>query len=370
MRFLAKFFRRWYLYVLPMIVLPILATMYGKQVLTVYESSALLHINQPIGNSSTTFSQYMSPAENGASAMNEALLSETFVVSVARNTDLASVYDLDSQYGQDAVTARIRSDVGIVASSVGQNTIFVTVDERSPHLAQQLAQQLIAQFGIYFNLSALSYDQTRIAFFSQQLKDAQAKVTQDEAHISEYLQSHPSILPTDARTDPALTTLQQQLTDDQTQVTSYNDQLSGLKFDLAAAQSGVSDIFHVEDDPQVPLSSTLHLKKLVVYPIGGLGAALALIVLIVGVQTITDRRVYSSNDLHTITENMEIDIPTIEAVPMLRGLGKRHSPRDDDAESGISGVLVPVLTVLPQLSAGQMRHELQQAVGVMVEDDE
>lgn len=371
MRFLAKFFRRWYLYMLPMLVLPVLATMYGTQSLTVYESSALIYINTPsaVTGLTSTFSQYLSPAQNGANAMNEAMLSETFVVSVAKATDLAKYYDLNSQYGQDAVTALIRAEVTIAATTVGQNTLTVTVDNKSPHLAQQMANALITEFKLYFNQGRRDVDQKQITFLQGQLNDAKAKVNQDQTRVTEYLQAHPSTLPGQT-TDPALATLEQQLTTDNTQVSTLQGQLSNLQFDLAAANDGVSNVFSVSDAPRLPLASTLHLKKLIIYPLGGLGAALALVILIVGVQTLTDRRVYSKDDLRTITENMELDIPTIEAVPMLRGLGRRHDPDDDPSESGISGVLVPVLTVLPQLGAGQMTHELRRAVGVMVEDDE
>lgn len=133
MRFVAKFFRRWYLYLIPIIVLPVLATMYGKQALTVYESSALIYINKPsaINGATTSFNQYLSPGQNGANAMNEALLSETFVVSVAKKTDLAKLYDLNSQYGQDAVTVRIRGEVSIAAADVISSTLMPSRDART-----------------------------------------------------------------------------------------------------------------------------------------------------------------------------------------------------------------------------------------------
>lgn len=372
MRFLSKFFHRWYLYILPIILLPVVATLYGQQTLSVYESSALLYINKPsaVNAGTTAFDQYLTPAQNGANAMNEALLSETFAVRVAQATDLAKKYDLSSQQGQDDATTRLRSEVLIVASGVGENTVTVTVDDKSPTLAQQIAVSLIQQFTTYFAQGQLDLDQKQIAFYQQQLSAAQSLVQRDQIRVSEYLQAHPNDLASTAQVDPQLEGLQQQLSSDQDQVNKFNVQLSSVQFDLAAAQSGVTDIFIQKDAPRLPLKSTLHLKKLIVFPLGGLGAALALIALIVGVQTMTDHRVYSKDDLRAITENMELDIPTIEAVPVLRGLGKHQGPDDDQTDSGISGVLVPVLTVLPQLSAGEITHELRRAVGVLVEDDE
>ncbi|MGH2515141.1 MAG: hypothetical protein ACRDHP_05750, partial [Ktedonobacterales bacterium] len=127
--------------------------------------------------------------------------------------------------------------------------------------------------------------------------------------------------------------------------------------------------FLVSDQPRLPLNTTLHLKKLAIYPLLGFAAALALVLLIVGIQTVADRRVYSTQDLKTVTEDMDLDIPIVESVPMLRSIG-RSNGHDEDADGSISGILVPVLTVLPQLGTGQMTQELRRAIGVTVEGEE
>jgi uncharacterized protein involved in exopolysaccharide biosynthesis len=371
MRFLAKLFRRWPLYLLLVVALPTLVTLYGQQKLTVFETKALLFINKPsamTGNASGVFNQYLSPAQNGANAMNEALQSETFVVSVAQKTGLASVYDLSSQAGQDAVTARLQQEVSIRPSGVGENTLFVYVDDKSPHLAQQICAALITQFKVYFAQSQLSLDQQTIAFLQQQLQEAQNVVQQDQARITQYLAAHPSLAPTGSTiNDPSLASLQEQYNRDASLVNTLTSRLKTVQFDQAAAESGVSDVFIVQDAPRVPQRSTLSTKKLLVYTGGGLAAALALVTLIVGAQTLADRRVYSQQDLRIIAEDLELNIPVIEAVPVLQTLG-RHSVADDDP--GVySGVLVPVLTTLPQLGTGQMTRELRKAIGLSVEEE-
>ncbi|MBF6592409.1 MAG: hypothetical protein IVW57_18010, partial [Ktedonobacterales bacterium] len=261
MRFLAKFFRRWYLYLLPLLLLPALATIYGKRAMSLYETSALIYINKPsaLGDTTSSFSQYLSPAQNGANAMNEALLSETFVVSVARGTDLASIYNLDTQFGQDQATARVRAEVTIAATAVGQNTVTVTVDDKNPRLAQQLAAQLINQFLAYFSQGQRTYDLKQIAFYKQQIQDTQANVQQDQTRIREYLQANPNLLPADTRTDSRLAALQQQLASDNSQLEGLNTQLNAVELDMAAAQSGITDIFKELDEPRLPLTPTLRM---------------------------------------------------------------------------------------------------------------
>ena len=222
MRFLAKFFRHWVLYLLVLIIMPMLVMAYGYQKLAVYESTALLFVNKPNalnGSDPTTFNQYLSPAQNGANAMNEALLSEKFVVSIAAATNLANVYDLNSQTGQDEVSNRLRQEIIITPTTVGQNTLTVSVDDKNPQLAQQIATAVLRQFTLYFSQSQLSLDTQREAFLQQQLQDAQAKVVQDQAHITQYLQQHPNESPNSRLNDPALNSLNQQYTSDQNTVT-------------------------------------------------------------------------------------------------------------------------------------------------------
>jgi hypothetical protein len=163
-------------------------------------------------------------------------------------------------------------------------------------------------------------------------------------------------------TDPELASLQQQLTQDQNQLADLNNKLDSVRFDAAAASNGVANIFIVRDAPQVPLTTTLQKKKLLVYTGGGFGIAVAIIALIVGLQTFLDRKIYSPVDIRTILDDLELDVPSVEAVPLLREPDYRSSDTSDNP-FGIDGVLVPVLTALPQLSGGAMTDEIRQAIG-------
>jgi len=374
MRFLAKFFRRWYLYIPLVIILPILGTVYGIHRLSVYQSQALVYINNPSAiygsNNNSNFDQYLSPAQNGANAMNEAMLSESFLVDVAKNTALAKSYDLNSQQGRAAVSTRLLSEITVTASAVGMNTLFVTVDDENPHLAQSIADQLIKQFTIYFSQSQITSDQMEEAFLQQQIDSAKSKVSQDQAHVTQYLQQHPGLAVSGSAqaADPTYASLQQQLTQDQDNLSGLNSKLSSVRFDMAAASNGVSSIFIVRDAPQVPITTTLQKKKLLIYSGGGLALALALIALIVGLQTMMDHKVYTSTDIRDILEDMELEIPSVETVPLLR-TNDSHSNSQSDSQFAIDGVLLPVLTALPQLSGGGMTAEIRDAIGIAPEHD-
>ena len=370
MRFLSKFFKRWYLYMLPIIIIPVVVTIFARNSLSIYESTALLVVN---GQSSGTanFNSYLSPAQNGANAMNEALQSETFCVKVANGTDLAKQYNLTVQSDKDAVTARLQSEIAITPTTVGQSLVTIAVDDKSPQIAQEIAASFIEVFPNYFADSQLTFLQKEITLVNGQYQTAYSKLLQDQTKLQQYYHAHPQCLADTSCTaiDPTLSNLIETVSQDSASVNDISSKLNSLQLQEDGLTSGAGNLYFVSDPPTLPLYTTLHLKKLLVYPLAGLGVALALVVLIVGVQTLADKRVYSTQDLKLLTEDMDLDIPAIESVPVLRGIGRPNS-QDDDVDGALNGILVPVLTVLPQLGAGQMTQELRRAVGITVEDEE
>lgn len=365
MRFAAKFLEHWKLYLIPIVLFPIIATIYGQHKLSIYESSAYVLVERGAVIGSTTLGSisgnpYNSPAQNAVDAINELIQSESFDVSVAQSTDLAHRYDLTVRANQDIVAATIRGEVSVTPSSVGQETFNITVDDKSPQLAQQIASSLLVQFGNDYTLRELEGYQRAESLVQGQITQATSQATQDLQRINQYEQAHPTV--TSTTPDTTLAAYQQAYQQDEAQVKTLQEQLNTLQLNSAALQSGTLNVFRVLDKPQVPLLPTLKLKKLAIYPGGGLGLALALIALIVGLQTVFDRSIYSPQDVRAIIEDLDMDIASIESVPVLHGIGEHQ--RDEDEGATYSGVLVPVLTVLPQLGADEMTHELRRAVGV------
>lgn len=366
MRFLSKLLKRWYIYIVPLIIIPAVVTVFARNALSIYESTALLYVNATVGGSA-----YATPAQNGADEMSQALQSESFCVKVAQGTDLATSYNLATQTGQDAATARIQADVSVRPTSIGQNLVTVVVDDKSAHVAQQIATSFIIQFGSYFTDYQVQFDQQQIAIDQPQLDTAKAQLAQDQQRLAQYYQRNPQCVgnPTCATTDPLLNSYQEAVTQDTQAVADITNRIRTLTLQVDGLSSGNSNPYIESDPPRLPTTTTLHLKKLAVFPAIGFAATLALILLIVGIQTVADHRVYSTGDLKTLTEDMDLDIPTIESVPILRGIG-RASGQSEDADGSVSGILVPILTVLPQLGTGQMTQELRRAIGVTVEDEE
>jgi uncharacterized protein involved in exopolysaccharide biosynthesis len=359
-RYARTFVKRWYLYIVPIIVLPVLATIYGHGQLMLYNSTALVYVEKPAFLSAEDFgwNPYLSPASNEASAMQELLQSESFVATVAQNTDLANMYDLNTRAGKDAAFYRITPEVSIYASDIGPHNLFVSVTDRSPHMALQIVQALLAQYSAYYQNHRIEVDKQAISFYGQQLAAAQSQLAQDAAQLQEYLGQH---LGANGSTDPTLANLEQQVQQDQSKVSNLQTQLANLRQDMQAINTGGSQLFTVLDPPQLPLAPTIQRKKLLMYTGYGLGAALGVVGLCVVLLTLLDRKVYTRYDLQVIGDSLDLDLPAIETLPVIKGIGERAgSELEDDAYDGI---LMPILTALPRLGDGQMRQEIRRMAG-------
>ncbi len=363
-RYARTFLKLWFLYIVPILVLPVLTTIYGRGQLMLYNTSALLYVDKPVFLSAGDFgwNQYLSPAANEATAMSQLLQSESFVATVAQNTDLANVYDLTTRFGRDAAFNHIVPEVSITPSDVGPNNLFIGVTDRSPHLALQIVQALLDQYATYYQNHHVDVDKQAITFYGQQLDAAQSQLAQDSAKLQEYLSAHPGEPNTSTNIDPTLAGLEQQVALDQNQVTTLQNQLASLHQDLEATSVGGSQLFKIQDPPQLPLAPTIQKKKLLMWAGYGLGGALGLVGLIVIGLTLLDRKVYTRYDLKVIGDSLDLDLPAIEVLPAIKGIEhhKGGSELDDDA---FDGILMPILTALPRLRDGQMRQEIQRMAG-------
>ena len=61
---------------------------------------------------------------------------------------------------------------------------------------------------------------------------------------------------------------------------------------------------------------------MIFYAVLGLVVAILLVVIIVGVQTIVDNKVRSTDDLQTIFDEMDWDAPIIESIPVMQNGAK------------------------------------------------
>jgi uncharacterized protein involved in exopolysaccharide biosynthesis len=360
MRFLRTFTKRWYLYVVPIILVPVIVTVYGFNKLSVYESRATLYVDKPSFLSPEQFgwNPYLSPAQNVAEQMSELLSIKSFVMSVAQKTDLANRADLTG----DAAVARISSEVSVAAPGVGPHVVVVSVTDKEPHLAQQINQVFLDVFKAYYQSHRIADDTRAQYFYQNQVQSAQSAVAQDVAKEQDYCHQHPDMCAV-TQVDPTLAQLQNQLSQDHQALATSESQLLLVNQDLAATNTSTSDLFQVPDPPSLPVPSLDKKKLLTVYTGGGLAGALGFVALIVIGLTQLDRKVYMTDDLRAIQDDLELDLAGgIVALPVIAGMNQ-HSQEHSEIDDTIEGILVPVLTALPRLPTSEVHRELRRATG-------
>lgn len=367
-KFLSKLLKYWYLYIIPVLLLPSAAAYYESGKTTYYKTSARVFVNKPSyasGTSGTSWNQYVSPGQNGANLLNEMVSFRQFGLKVAADTDLARQYDLSSRAGQDGAYTRIASDVSAVPSRGASDSMTLIVTDSNPQMALQLANAVLKEFSPYIGQQELADDQKVEAFDQQELDTYKSALSQDDAQITQYLNAHPD-LKIGGLTDPTLDQLVQQQTLDKSEVTKYSEQLNTIHYNESAITTGTANLFTVIDPAQLPLTPSHTYKKLIEYTAGAFAVALALVAAIVGALTLLDRKVYETQDIRNIIEDLELDIPVIESVPVLPE-GK-HVSKNGRSQSALSGAIMPVLMVLPPISDEQTIQDFRQATGVVVED--
>src|SRR5215831_17500714 len=98
MRFLVKLVKYWYLYLIPLLLIPTAGTIYGMRKSSTYESTAKLFVTKQTilknlaPNDENIFA---STAENVSDQMSQLLQSSSFLKDVAQDTSLNANHSLD-----------------------------------------------------------------------------------------------------------------------------------------------------------------------------------------------------------------------------------------------------------------------------------
>jgi|GEM_PF-3468611 len=368
-RFLVKFVKYWYLYLIPLLLIPTAATVYGLRKETVYESNATIYVQTNTflkDFQSQDENVYATKAQNVADAMSQLLQSPSFLASVAQDSpSLNSQYGLDhpgNTAGQDVAVARISGNITVSANNT-RNIVFVTAADRSTRqVAQELAGAVITEFVAFYANKELDTLKAAQDFYGKQLADINDKVTADSKAVSDYQKEHPEVLTLAGANDPTWVELKNQLVADQATQTSIQSNVQSVAQAMAAANSGTSYDLKPLDSPSLPKSPTVKVSKALVYLIGALVGVLALLAIIAGVQTKLDRKVYNRGDVEGILDRLEWDPTAIEVMPVISMRGGRGSIKWEDREnSPVPALMTPVLASLPRPTGRQLRSGTTQA---------
>ncbi len=357
-RFLETFFRHKLLVLLPAIITPLIVVPFAfLLVKPYYETTAGLWVERPsFIPSSDDWSRYITPAQHQQGRLVELLKTRAFSEDIARRTSLAPL--LESPQGKDDSYEYLGRVILPVAT--GTKLLSITVRSEDPQLALEIAQATVAAFRERNANERLQQATQTIAFYEQQMKDADETATATRERMRRYIVANPrvvtdgvgatgtgggttarsSTLPT-AALDPQLGELLRRLEADEKENERVRALLENARFEASATLEGNDSSLQVLDPPTFPTRAQRERRRLLVFPaaavaIGGLVSALLLVAL-----TASDRSVRSSSDLQLMGR-------VIGVVPRM---GLRRLPRKAGPETTRRAIAFVAGTALAALPA-------------------
>jgi hypothetical protein len=374
-RFLVKLVKYWYLYLIPLLLIPTAATIYGLRKESTYESTATLFVTKQtiiksLGPQDENI--YATTAQNVSDQMGQLLQSTSFLIHVAQHTSLNANHSLDDPDGQaanlgptpaqGAVVGRIWGHISVSANST-RNLVSITSGDKDPRVAQQLTNGVITEFNsFYAKLEQVSLKSAQDAL-NLQLNDIKDKLAKDTQERDDYQSKHPNVNnAVAAASDSTWQALVNQVNADLASQASIKSDYDQVTLQLAQVSAGTPYDVQTQDPAILPKGQTVNISKVLVYPVGALVAVLALMAIIAGIQTKLDRKVYNRQDIEGILDSMEWDPTAVEVMPIISTNGGRGAISWEDREnSPVPALMTPVLASLPRPARKQLRSGTTQA---------
>jgi hypothetical protein len=281
-----------------------------------YQASASLWAFQRYEVISTTGPEsdlQSTPAGTQATALTELLQVHAFDLSVANATSLPSTLPADVKAdpaARDDALINAVSKVQVAAQAY--DLYIITYTNPDPHVAQQVVQAVIKNFGLQSQGFSFIEAQSLLAGLQTQLAKAQQDASNAVAAESKYIAAHPSLSKTDLLNDPQYQLLQAQAQNTQTTVSNVQTNINTIKQQISAQGSGADTLFKALDAPYVKGVSRTKTYLLA----GGVGLGLALVggLLYVIFATRRDHSVYTPLELQKVAA-----FPVVMQLPYLTG---------------------------------------------------
>lgn len=316
-RLLETFFRRWYLYVIPLVLLTALGvvTVMGRGeryltsgVILVNRDSLLNQLTSAQGQTQFGFD---TPATYTSRQFNTLLGTEAFIQSVIKGAGLTTAI-------QTGVLTENGVRHSLSAAAQGDQLVVIAAASDNPDLSLRLAKSAIDSYLQFEVDNDVAQSQSTEKFFEQLLVPYQQRLDAAREDLSNYVAGHPAPVQNVSRPVDEQVEIQS-LTD---AVNRANDQLSTARSSLSSAQvasaqssTDVAQRLRVVDSPEQPLAPQPHRRKdaltlMLFMVLGALVSAAALVVV-----TLLDRSVRNSEELES-----DLHLPVLGTVPDSSGV--------------------------------------------------
>jgi uncharacterized protein involved in exopolysaccharide biosynthesis len=262
-RLLETFFRRWWLYVLPLALFAMVGVAKGLDSGSGYQSVGVVDVSKGTLLSQLTSIRgdnfgYETPAAATARTMNSLLRTDQFIEAVAK---AAGVTDAVKQ-GQ---LTPFELQQSIAASPDGDTLLQVVATTKNPELSARLAKGTIDSFIQYEINGDISDSRAAEAFFVSQLKTYGEALDAAQTALNDYAAKHPGG-PLEQRPfaeQVEINTLTAAVTQAESQYTTAQQKSEEARLATEQAKSDASQRLRIIDEPKVPAGPTPRLKRAV-----------------------------------------------------------------------------------------------------------
>ncbi len=312
-RLLETFFRRWWLYLLPMVLLVALGASVIAGRGTRYHAAGVIQVNRDTllnqitsgGNQNNTFG-FVSPATYTSRQFNTLLGTDSFLDSVIKEAGLTTSVESGALTHQG-----LRRSLWVAPQ--GDELIVANASSRDPELSYRLASAMIASYLQWQIDTGVTQSQSAEQFFESLLAPYQTRLDDAREALVTYTSAHPA-----AGSDADRPVEEQlQIASLTEAVTRADDQLSTARSQLSAAQianaqttADVVQRLQVVDNPTKPFAPEPHKKKdaITMMMFLVLGAIVTAAAVVVG--TLLDRTVRYPEEVEA-----HLGVPVFAAVP-------------------------------------------------------
>lgn len=318
-RLVDGFFRRWFLYLIPIVLLTAVGVNSAGAITGEFVSYARLsatanpYLDQPdIRGTELGFLE--TPAQGTARLINEQLQTDAFIDEVARRAGLAEVVS-DGVLRRDVIRSRVRAD------AAGQNNLTVSATWADPQTALGLVEATTTGYGEYLNELAVADSLEAVQFWTERRQAAENEAALAEETLNEYIAALPPLGEGDERPTEQVLELQRLNTALDRALTAVRDGQGAIdeaQFNANQAASSSAREFVLIDAPNVPLepASIRRDQVVAIVTFGALGVIIALAALVL--TTATDRSVRTRSQLRQAG-----NVDVVAVIPRMRQLRRR-----------------------------------------------
>lgn len=320
-RLIDNFFRRWYLYLLPVLLFGVFGAYAALQVTDEYQSGSVVDVSRnPLVEAleirGTDIASFETPASGTARLIQEQLGTKSFLEDVATRAGLvpsleAGLVSLGDVNG--AISPRAQ----------GASLLRVRATWDEPQMAAQLVAATIAAYQDHLASVVAADSLEAISFWEQELADAETELTAAESELRAYLESLPPEQAADGRTpdqELVFVRLTAAVESSLADVTQAREAIDQAELSVQRSRSEAGAQVRVVDPPEVPGAPEPVRRQQVLML--GMFTIVGLIIAggILFLTTVLDRSVRSTPQLSAATgmDNV-VTLPYRRAISLRRG---------------------------------------------------